>query len=50
MNFTWPEYNYDFFPYNGYHPAHFWTGYFTTRPNFKKYIRDFTGLTQKSDT
>ena len=45
MNFTWPEYNYDFFPYNGYHPAHFWTGYFTTRPNFKKYIRDFTGLT-----
>lgn len=49
-NFTWPVVDRDFFPYNGYHVAHFWTGYYTSRPNFKKLIRDFTGLVQASDT
>ena len=48
--FNWPTYTSDFFPYNGYHIAHYWTGYFTSRPNFKKYLRDFTGLVQASDT
>lgn len=50
MNFEWPVYTNDFFPYNGYHVAHQWTGYFTSRPNFKKLVRDFTALTQISDT
>ena len=50
LKFEWPVYRGDFFPYNGFHIAHFWTGYFTSRPNFKKLIRDFTALTQISDT
>jgi Glycosyl hydrolases family 38 N-terminal domain len=50
LKFNWPEVNTDFFPYNGFHVAHYWTGYYTSRPNFKKLIRDFTGLTQASDT
>jgi hypothetical protein len=49
-NFTWPVYTSDFFPYNGYHMAHFWTGYFTSRPHFKKMVRDFTAQTHASDT
>ena len=50
LKFDWPVYTGDFFPYNGYHVAHYWTGYFTSRPNFKKLIRDFTGHTLASDT
>lgn len=48
--FTFPIERADFFPYNGYHPAHYWVGYFTSRPNFKKLIRDFTALTYSSNT
>jgi alpha-mannosidase len=50
LKFDWPVYTGDFFPYNGFHVAHYWTGYFTSRPNFKKLIRDFTGYTLATDT
>jgi hypothetical protein len=50
LNFTWPVFNGDFFPYNGYYLAHYWTGYYSSRPNFKKLIRDYTGIVQASDT
>jgi hypothetical protein len=38
----WPVHTSDFLPYNGFHMAHFWTGFYTSRPGFKKLIRDFT--------
>ena len=50
LNFTWPVYNSDFMPYDGFKPGHVWSGYFTSRPNLKKEIRDFSGLTQASET
>ncbi|KAJ3678236.1 hypothetical protein LUZ60_002039 [Juncus effusus] len=41
-NETWPLKTDDFFPYadaeNGY-----WTGYFTSRPAFKRYVRELSG-------
>ena len=40
----WPTYRGDFFPYNGIHPGSYWSGYYTSRPNFKKLIRDFTSI------
>lgn len=49
-NFEWPVYKSDFFPYNGFFPGHYWTGYFTSRPNLKKYIREFTAYTYLSNT
>ena len=48
--FEWPTYSGDFFPLNGYYPAHYWSGYYSSRPNFKKLIRDFTGIVEASDT
>lgn len=50
MNFDWPVYNGDFFPYNGVFPGHYWTGYFTSRSSFKKQIKDFSSLTYSSST
>ena len=50
LKFEWPTYTSDFFPYNGYHMAHYWTGFYTSRPSFKKLIRDFTAQTQALDT
>ncbi|CEM37133.1 unnamed protein product [Vitrella brassicaformis CCMP3155] len=39
------ETNDDFFPYaDG--PHRFWTGYFTTRPTFKRYVRECSALLQ----
>ena len=35
---TWPVKSDDFFPYAD-HPHAFWTGYFTSRPALKRYIR-----------
>jgi hypothetical protein len=40
----WPTFRGDFFPYNGIHPGSYWSGYYTSRPNFKKLIRDFTSI------
>jgi hypothetical protein len=42
----WPVYRGDFFPYNGVHIGSYWSGYYTSRPNFKKLIRSYTGLSQ----
>ena len=50
MGFEWSVEKGDFFPYNGYKLNHYWSGYFTSRPNFKKQIRDFSGVVQASDT
>ena len=41
----WPLKEDDFFPYaDG--PHMFWTGYFTSRPSLKRYIRDTSGFFQ----
>eukprot|EP00928_Gymnodinium_smaydae_P071618 TRINITY_DN55154_c0_g1_i1.p1 TRINITY_DN55154_c0_g1~~TRINITY_DN55154_c0_g1_i1.p1 ORF type:complete len:1000 (-),score=187.82 TRINITY_DN55154_c0_g1_i1:255-3206(-) len=41
----WPLKTDDFFPYaDG--PHKFWTGYFTSRPAFKRYIRDSSAILQ----
>ncbi|CAE7840742.1 unnamed protein product [Symbiodinium sp. CCMP2592] len=42
---TWPTKEDDFFPYaDG--PHQFWTGYFTSRPTLKRYIRDTSAFFQ----
>mmetsp|Transcript_56397 Transcript_56397/g.134643 ORF Transcript_56397/g.134643 Transcript_56397/m.134643 type:complete len:987 (-) Transcript_56397:208-3168(-) len=42
---TWPMKEDDFFPYaDG--PHQFWTGYFTSRPTLKRYIRDTSAFFQ----
>jgi len=44
-NLELPTYTEDFMPLDQLQTDHFWTGYYTSRPNFKKYIRDLSGLT-----
>lgn len=39
LNPTFPTRYADMFPYADI-PEDYWTGYFTSRPNLKKYIRD----------
>merc|ERR1719476_1013771 len=42
---SWPLKTDDFFPYaDG--PHQFWTGYFTSRPNLKRAVRDGSGFFQ----
>ena len=47
---TWQSYSGDFFPYNGIYGGHYWTGYFSSRSNYKRLIRTFTGIAQLTDT
>ena len=46
----WPVYKGDFLPLNSNHPAHFWTGYFSSRPNFKRLLREASGTAMASNT
>ncbi|KAG5394876.1 hypothetical protein IGI04_024839 [Brassica rapa subsp. trilocularis] len=41
-NESWPLKTDDFFPYAD-KPNAYWTGYFTSRPAFKRYVRDLSG-------
>ncbi|XP_047319755.1 alpha-mannosidase [Impatiens glandulifera] len=41
-NETWPLKIHDFFPYADYTNA-YWTGYFTSRPALKRYVRSLSG-------
>ncbi|XP_062151729.1 alpha-mannosidase At3g26720-like isoform X2 [Alnus glutinosa] len=41
-NENWPRKTEDFFPYAD-HPNAYWTGYFTSRPAFKGYVRMMSG-------
>lgn len=41
LNVSWPTRYADMFPYADM-PEDFWTGYFTSRANFKKVVRDTT--------
>ena len=47
---TLPLYTEDFLPLQMQVPNGFWSGYYTSRPNFKKLIRDYIGLTSTSTT
>ena len=47
---AWPEYNGDFLPITSNFPGHIWSGYFTSRPNFKQLIRQFSSVSQVSQT
>jgi lysosomal alpha-mannosidase len=42
---TWPTKTDDFFPYAS-DPHAYWTGYFTSRPTFKGYIRTTNSMLQ----
>jgi hypothetical protein len=42
-NVKWPIIRHDFFPYYS-DDNLYWTGYFTSRPTFKKYIKDMSNL------
>jgi len=44
-NVTWPTKADDWFPYAD-HPHAFWTGYFTSRPALKRYVRDMSNKLQ----
>jgi len=48
--FEWPVYKGDFFPLTSNFPAHTWSGYFTSRPNLKYQIRQFSAVSQISQT
>lgn len=43
-SFKWPEYYGDFLPITSNFPGSTWSGYFTSRPNFKKLIRQFSAI------
>jgi hypothetical protein len=45
-NLQWPQFTGDFFPYNGVYSGSYWSGYYSSRPGFKKLIRDYTGTSQ----
>ena len=47
--FDWPTFTGDFFPYHGIYPGSYWSGYYTSRPNFKRLIRDYTGAVHALD-
>jgi hypothetical protein len=49
-NWDWPVVREDFLPLEMNYPGHYWSGFYTSRPNLKKQIRDFTGRVQASDT
>jgi hypothetical protein len=40
---VWPVHHDDFFPYEM-DSLEYWTGYFTSRPGFKKQIKDYSSL------
>jgi len=42
-NISWPTKQDDMFPYSS-SPVDFWTGYYTSRPNSKEYIRSASSL------
>ena len=44
QSFVWPTYDGDFFPYDGNGVGHVWSGFYTSRPNFKKQIREFASF------
>ncbi|XP_009386958.2 alpha-mannosidase isoform X1 [Musa acuminata AAA Group] len=44
-NETWPLKTDDYFPYSDSENA-YWTGYFTSRPTFKRYVRTLSGYYQ----
>lgn len=46
----WPEYNGDFLPIVNNYRGSIWSGYFTSRPNFKQLIRQFSSISQVSQT
>jgi hypothetical protein len=50
QRFEWAPYIHDFFPYSGNFNLHYWTGFYTSRPHFKKIVREFSALTQQSET
>ncbi|TNV85114.1 hypothetical protein FGO68_gene2057 [Halteria grandinella] len=50
LNIELPKYDGDFYPLTGNYPGHTWSGYFTSRPNFKRLIREFTGVQQVSNS
>jgi hypothetical protein len=47
---TFSTENIDFFPYNGNFNLHYWTGFYTSRPEFKRLIRTFTQHSQLAVT
>ena len=48
--FKWPEYNGDFLPITSGFPGSTWSGYFSSRANFKQLIRQFSSISQVSQT
>jgi len=48
VNITWPTRYDDLFPYAS-EINRFWTGYYTTRPNGKKAVRDGSSLSLASN-
>ena len=45
---NWEEYDADFFPYMSQDELQYWTGYFTTRPDFKAEINFYESLAYSS--
>eukprot|EP00347_Sterkiella_histriomuscorum_P020142 403338949 len=49
MNKQWPVASKDFFPLNSHFPGHYWSGYFSSRPNFKSQIQELASNNLASD-